>query len=391
MRKTLKKFGLAAATCALFFLILEGLCSSFLVAYQLLFPQEHRTLSGPSVRYDEELGWVPVPNFYEKSYYAPNIDLRTNSKGYRANKEFTQQVPSGKVRIICSGDSETFGDGVMNDHTWCQDLESFDHRFETVNISETGYGTDQMYLRYKRESSVLDHDIHVFAIVTDDFRRMDYKVVGGYGKPVLTLRNGELVTENVPVPKRSHFLHWLALKPHPLRQFRSLAALADLAGRINPARDTTFSNGPTDQQNKILDKMFEDLVTMGNQKNSILVLLYIPSRVSDYEPGGASPAWRKWVREESAKRGFVVVDVIDDFKRLPVTMKDGMFIWPGSSQYFAEAPGHFDDQGHEWVAKELYNSLISIPQVAQKLGPPPEGQITKQAVARGGNARRVSR
>jgi len=374
-----KKICLASAACVLFFLILEGLSSSLFVASEMWAP-EHRTLSGPSVQYDQELGWAPVANFREKSYYAPNIDLQTNSRGFRANEEFTKQVPPGKLRIICSGDSETFGDGVENDHTWCQDLESLDDRLQPVNIAETGYGADQMYLRYKREGPALDHDVHVFAVVTDDFRRMQYRVIGGYGKPVLTLRNGKLTTENVPVPERSPFLHWLALKPHPLREFRSLAALAWLAGRVMPARDTVFSSGPSDEQRQLLDKMFEDLVTMEKQKNSILVLLYIPSRVSDYEPGGASPAWRKWVREEAVRRGFIVVDVIADFQKLPITLKDGMFIWPGSGQYFAEAPGHFDDQGHEWMAKELYRGLISIPEVSEKLSLRSEGQITKPGV-----------
>jgi hypothetical protein len=376
----LKKFCLAAAACVFFFLILEGLCSSLFVAYQLWSPEEHRTLSGPSVQYDKELGWVSVANFYEKSYYAPNIDLRTNSRGFRANEEFTERVPPGKLRIICSGDSEAFGDGVENDHTWCQDLKSIDDRLQTVNMAETGYGVDQMYLRYQREGSTLDHDVHVFAVVTDDFRRVQYRVVGGYGKPVLKLRNGELVADNVPVPKRSHFLHWLALKPHPLRQFRSLAALAWLVGRVQPARDSAFSNGPTDEQGQILDKMFESLETMEKQKDSVLVLLYLPSRVSDYEQGGASPAWRTWVQAESAKRGIVFVDLIPDFQKLPVTLKDGLFIWPGSVQYFAEAPGHYDDQGHEWVAKELYGRLISIPEVGEKLGLHSEGQITKPGV-----------
>ncbi len=385
----LKKIYLAAGTCVLFFLLLEGLCSTLFVAHELWAPEQHRTLSGPSVQYDKELGWVSVPNYYEKNYYAPDTDLRTNSRGFRADKEFTRQVPSGKLRVICSGDSQTYGDGVANDRTWCQNLESTNDRIQSVNMSETGYGADQMYVWYKREGAGLDHDVHVFAVVTDDFRRMAFNVVGGYGKPVLKLRNAELTEENVPVPRRSHILHLLALKPNPLREFRSLAALVWLAGRAVPVRDTAFANGPTEEQSQILDKMFENLQTIEKQKNSVLVLLYIPSRVSDYEPGGSSPAWRNWIQTESTKRDFVVVDLIDDFKKLPVTEKDGMFIWPGSTQYFAEAPGHFDDQGHEWVAKELYARLIAIPQVAEKLGLHSDGHVAKESKnmsSRSGNA-----
>jgi len=385
-----KKICLSVVSSVLFFVLLEGVCSSLIVAYQLWSPYQHRTLSGPSVQYDDRLGWVSVPNFYEKDYYAPGIYLRTNSQGFRADEEFTPRVPDRKFRIICSGDSQTYGDGVTNNHTWCHDLESIDPRFQTVNMAETGYGADQMYLWYKREGVRLQHNAHVFAVVTDDFRRMPFSVLGGYGKPVLQLRADQLVTNNIPVPRRSALLHWLALKPHPLRQFRSLAMMSSVVEWLFPPRDPVFANGPTDQQAQIIDKMFEDLVTMEKQQNSVLVLLYIPSRVSDYGPGGASPPWRRWVREESVKRGFFVVDLIDDFQKLPVTKKDGLFIWPGSTQYFAEAPGHFDDQGHEWVAKELYPRLISIPEVTAKLSGHYDDESASSLASSGANSRGIS-
>jgi hypothetical protein len=374
----IKKLCLAAGACLLFFLLLEGFCSSLLVAYKLWSPEE-RTLSAPSVQYDQELGWVGVPNFYEKNYFAPGVYLRTNSRGFRANEEFTERVSPGKLRIICSGDSFTFGDGVDNDHTWCQLLESIDGRIQAVNMSWTGYGVDQMYLWYKRDGAALDHDVHVFAFITDDFRRLQLTSLVGYGKPVLKLHDGELVADNVPVPKPSRFLHWLALKPSPLRQFRSVAALAALARRVLPARESTLGNGPTDEQRQVVGKMIEALQAIEKQKNSILVLVYLPNRGYGYEQSIPSLAWRAFIRTECRKRGVVFFDLLDDFQKLPLTMKDGMFIWPGSVQYFAEAAGHYDDQGHEYVAKQVYARLLSIPQVAEKLGRQTEVQVAKRS------------
>jgi hypothetical protein len=228
-----------------------------------------------------------------------------------------------------------------------------------------------------REGTRFDHDVHVFAFIADDLRRMQLSNLGGYGKPFSKLRNGELATENTPVPRRSWFLRWLALKPNPLREFKSLALLSSLAEQLLPAHVSAFSNGPTEEQAQILDTMFKDLQATENEKNSLLILLYLPTRVADYEAGGASLAWRTWTRNECAKRGIVFVDFIDDFQKLPVTMKDGLFIWPGSIQYFAEVPGHYDDQGHDWIAKELYARLISIPEVAAKLGQHLGNQVAK--------------
>jgi hypothetical protein len=362
----LKKLGLALVTCILFFLLLEGLCSTAIVASELWSPLRHRTLYGRAIQYDGQLGWVSVPNFYSKDYYAPGVYLRTNSLGFRSDQEFTQKIPDGKFRIICSGDSFTFGDGVANDKTWCQRLEAMDTRFQVVNMGETGYGADQMYLRYVREGSRLDHDAHIFAFINDDLRRMQLNALGGYGKPVLKLRNGELATENVPVPRRPSFLRWFALKPNPLREFRSLAFLSSLAERLVPAQVAAFSNGPTEDQAQVLDTMFKDLQAIENDK-SLLILLYLPTRVADYETGGVSLAWRTWIRTECAKRGILFIDFVDDFQKLPVTMKDGLFIWPGSTQYFAEVPGHYDDQGHNWIANELYERLVSVREVGARL------------------------
>jgi len=372
-----KKLCLAGSACVLFLLFLEGLCSSLSASYQLLSPQDRGTLSGAVMHYDQQLGWLTVPNFHQENYFAPGIGLTTNSVGFRASEEFTPQVPSGKLRIICSGDSFTFGEGVGDEHTWCRQLESLDQRFQTVNMGESGYGVDQMYLWYGRQGMVLDHSAHVFAFIIEDFRRMQLTSYVGYGKPLLRVRDGVLVTQNVPVPRQLSALPWLERKRLQLQEFRSVKLLGSLVAWAHPARDP-FSDGPTDEQAQTVDKTLENLQAIEKQKNSTLLLVCLPSTVHQHEQSGPAPAWRAWIRGESAKRGIAFVDLIDDFHKLPVTMQDGMFIWPGSVHYFAEAPGHYNDEGNEWVAKELYGRLLALPWVAENLGPLSEKKFEAQ-------------
>jgi hypothetical protein len=347
--------------------LVEGISSVVFVGYTLLSSRaQSRALSGAHVKYDSQLGWVSVPNFFAENYYAPGAYLKTNSRGFRADRETSDRVPPGKFRAICSGDSETFGDGVGNDQAWCQVLESLDKRFESVNMGEIGYGMDQMYLRYKRGSAGLDRDVHLFAFVTDNFRRMHYTAMGGYGKPKLKIENGELTADRVTVPKGSALAHFLALKPNPLRQFRFVTVAADLMDRIK-ARRPMAPEVPTDEERRLVLKLIDDLAAMEKSKNSVLALVYLPTRHDDYAPGGFSDLWRQFLKIESAKRGVAFLDLVEDFFSLPVITKDGMFIWPGFTEYFAESPGHFDIQGHAYIARQVHTKLLAFPAIAARL------------------------
>jgi GDSL-like Lipase/Acylhydrolase family len=374
----LKKVCLAAGSGVLLFLIIEGICSGVLAAHHLWSSRSRRSLSGPSMKYDGELGWVSVPNFFENNYYAPGVYLKTNSQGFRAREDFEEQVPPGRLRMICSGDSFTFGEGVDNDHTWCQYLESIDGRLQTVNMAMSGYGVDQMYMWYMRKVPSLHYDVQVVAFITEDFRRMQLTSLVGYGKPVLKLQNGELVTENVPVPRQSRFVQWIGSKSVYVRELNSIKLLGSLVGRILPGREVATSSGPSPSQAQILDKMIETLQETNRRKNSVLVFVYLPTTLHDYEQDEPAMAWQAWIRAECARRGVVFVDLVDDFQKLPLTMRDGMFICPHSVHYFAEAPGHYNDQGHEYVAKQLYARLVSIPEVAAKLNLHSEDRIAKR-------------
>jgi hypothetical protein len=347
--------------------MLEGLCSAIFAIHSLVAPKTERTLAGPSIRFDSELGWSGVPNFYQPNYYAPGVGLRTNSSGFRGDREFTAKAPAGRVRVICSGDSQTFGDGVGNGHTWCRVLESLNPRVQTLNMAETGYGVDQMYLSYKRNAAAIEHDVQLLAVITDNFRRMQIDDMGGYGKPVLKLRNGEIVVDRTAVGRRSAVRHFWALKPNPLREFRSITLASDVATSVVSRDHNSLSSGPNADQAATIGKVLDELNTLNRAKHSVLVVVYLPTKPIDYDPGGPSEAWRKFMLGECGKRGIPLIDLIGGFQKLPVTMKDGMYISPGATHYFAEVPGHFDDEGHHYVAQRVYSELTSMPELAARL------------------------
>ena len=80
-------------------------------------------------------------------------------------------MASGTGRLLCLGDSFTFGEGVGNRDTWCSLLGDAAGGRETVNLGESGYGIDQTFLKYRLYADSLDHSVVLLTFIADDFRR----------------------------------------------------------------------------------------------------------------------------------------------------------------------------------------------------------------------------
>ena len=347
-------------TSALLFFLAEGLCSVMYVAHAVLFSRPlPRQLHS---KYDANLGWVSVPNYYSPNFYGPGIFLRTNAEGFRGRENVTASTPPGHLRVICSGDSFTFGYGVDDNHTWCHLLNTIDHRLETVNMGQPGYGIDQAYLWYRRDGAVLQHDVHVFGVITDDFRRMRIEMSSGYGKPVLHVKNDQLITTNIPVPQFSPV--WRNLLGSAMTELRSVSLLTSIAHREFPVRPTLA--GPTKLDRLLLSKMIADLTQVNKEKNSKLVVVYLPSK-GEYHNTGATAPWRRLLKEEATQSGVIFIDLVAAFQELSPEKVDSMFICADSLEYFAAATGHLTDDGNAYVAQNIYRKLVSVPDITAKL------------------------
>src|SRR5271157_6077926 len=291
--------------------------------------------------YDRDLGWVNLPNVYLPNMYGPGKYLKTNSQRFRNSQDFTLQVPPGKTRIICSGDSFTLGFGVDNDHTWPQLLTTRAPNIETVNMGQGGYGADQAYLWYKRDAAELDHNIQILALIAPDLYRMQHSSLNEYGKPVLAIENDHLVTTNVPVPRsltvRSPRLLRLQNAVLNLSMTRLLRRMLGL--------DTLEVTETQKERNRetaeVLVPMLDDLRTTNRARSSVLVLAYFPTREEYGADLGAS--WRKFLAEYAQQRGVLFIDLADDFRRLPPGELDKLFTgtgtinFPGAAGHYAEA------------------------------------------------------
>jgi len=93
----------------------------------------------------------------------PKFEVITNSRGFQG-QEFEERKPEGVLRIVCMGNSSTFGWGVPPDSSYPRLLEkileeSSGGDVEVINAGVPGYSSLQGLVLFEREISTLEPDI----------------------------------------------------------------------------------------------------------------------------------------------------------------------------------------------------------------------------------------
>ncbi len=359
----LKKLAFGLLAIFLGILLMEGLSGFVLLAYDIITKSQRPLAERNHTRYDEVLGWVNIPNLHVRDMYGPDVYLRTNVQGFRNNEDIETQVPPGKMRILCSGDSFTLGYGVDNEHTWVHLLSLRNDRLQTVNMGQGGYGVDQAYLWYQRDGRKLHYDAHIFAFIPIDFDRMRNPSLLGYNKPILRLRGGDLAVEGVPVPRRAFYVPWLTQNAEIFGQVNLLRLLGRIARRAFPQGSPVSMILSEEQTRQVTARLFEKLQEENQQDGSTLVLVHLPTR-QDYTSTRPN-AWRRFVVETAEQRGINFVDLLEDFRKLSAAEVDSLFITRDLKGY-PFAAGHYSVRGNEFIAGALYTRLMEIPEMARK-------------------------
>lgn len=157
---------------------------------------------------DADLGWAIQPN-------GGNGDWSATAHGFRGPKDWstTPAVPAGKLRMSVYGDSFTHGDGSALPDTWPAQLGRLRPNLEVLNFGVPAYGTDQAYLRFRRDGRKFDAHVHILGIWPENLVR-NLSVVRFYlnphgslgsSKPRFALGSGGLELLNSPVMSKEEF------------------------------------------------------------------------------------------------------------------------------------------------------------------------------------------
>ena len=281
----------------------------------------------------------------------------TNSLGLRDN-----EVDFSKPRILCMGDSFTFGFGVENDETFCARLEQlFDGRYDFVNAGfADGYAPSTYALwlaRYRERLAPSMILVNFFQNDSGDVR-MDTWIKDGQVMapgdtrfPDKSIRPGFVVTED-GVGIRDN---WRARLPPNLRRWMKMSYLvAFLRSRVIRDLDSGEPARPEDAGPSEPDIAEEDdsaEVRKFNRSLELMVAAAGDTPLVFYVIGGLSSLGQS--------TPTIVDRLVTAFARardIPLLMNHRGF----TAEDFYPLDMHFKPSGHEKAAMYLFGELSQL-------------------------------
>src|SRR5262245_17213209 len=202
MRRWLIRIWLVLGSLVLTVAVLEVLVRTFA-------PQDNFIFGMSVYEADPEADYRLAPNLHVPQ---GGQMLRTNSLGFR-DRDIAERKPDGVVRLVCLGDSMTFGLGLIREEVpYPRQLERFlnerggSPRYEVLNAGISGYGTDQEVATLKTRILRLSPDVVTIGFfptndVTDNMYRGEKEAFQGL---LLTAREDRSLPWDVSVRAAIH-------------------------------------------------------------------------------------------------------------------------------------------------------------------------------------------
>ena len=349
MMKTVRVALINVAVLSFCLLLAEGAASLYYAFDDVRTEESKRTELAERLHteHDPLLGWINKKNLHIPDMYGPGVHITTNSQRFRNKGDFPVEVPQGKTRIICSGDSFAFGFGVANDQVWCNRLAASGGAIESVNMGQGGYGFDQAYLWYRRDGAQLDHQLHIASFISIDFQRMTLDTFLGIPKPILGVENGvpKVMNNPVPSPTSRYWSKYL--------QGLGLNKLANSVAGIGAGKSVERKLLRKEQV-MLIRAIFGDLNRISRSKNARLLLVHLPLHL---EYGDRrEDSLRQFLKQEAKARAIPYLDLVEVLRRMPASEVNEMYFRKDIKGYFRSA-GHLNEKGNAFVAAHIQQAL----------------------------------
>ncbi|MGH7263546.1 MAG: SGNH/GDSL hydrolase family protein [Candidatus Rokuibacteriota bacterium] len=297
------------------------------------YPQE-------SYEYDEIRWHRPKAHLRAFTHSAP---VWTNSRGLR-NEEVSDRPRPGVLRILCMGDSLTFGNGVHSSETYPKQLEAMLNRaggtrYEVINAGVPAYDTWQEVAYLREEGIRLAPDL---------------VVVGFYGNDIVP-RPEQVPSKSTAVSeegvarrmmywlKRSRVVMWVYERGRRLKnQVRPSSGVSHeralLTGTPNSFNEAGFRE---------IERSFGELAELAREHRfELLVVLFpLPNQLIRTYPDSMYP---RRVVEIASRYGIPTLDLMPAFEQE----------FRGLGSLFIEWDGHPNPRGYAIAAREIRDHML---------------------------------
>jgi hypothetical protein len=338
-------------------LIVISIAGSCLIAELALIP----LVPDPIVWRDPQESYVHDPQLIHRmvpnqTAYTHSFPVHTNSFGLR-DREFSAVPLPGTFRILCLGDSLTFGAGVASEDTYPKQLELLlnsdrSGKYEVINAGVSAYDTWQEVDYFKRDGLQFQPNLVVVGVYANDIVPRPEKVrpvIDDSGSPRRPGLAGYFTDRWIHLLKRSRLLLVLRGRYTSLmNRFSPSPEYQQQVALLNGSDDSFLARGW-----KEIDASFRELSTLSRQNGFRVVLVIFPmvEQLVHRYPHSSYPAKVKSFADQYR---------IPYLDMTPVFEKN----FKGFSSLFIEWDGHPNARAYNLTAMELSRFVRGIPKRA---------------------------
>ncbi|MDF1838554.1 MAG: GDSL-type esterase/lipase family protein, partial [Planctomycetota bacterium] len=126
------------------------------------------TVEDPILLYTNAASSMKTLHYRAGAGFRGTVVMRTNAQRFRGN-EVPLEKPDGVTRVVCLGDSHTWGDGVSEREAWPAQLQNLaGDRVQVMNCGVSGYDTLQEALWYEEYVERFDPDVVLLGYFAND-------------------------------------------------------------------------------------------------------------------------------------------------------------------------------------------------------------------------------
>jgi lysophospholipase L1-like esterase len=303
------------------------------------YPQE-------SYLYDRRLLHRLKPN---QEAFTHSFHVATNSYGLR-NEEFTPKPPPGTFRILCLGDSLTFGNGVDLSDTYPKQLEirlngAGRQRYEVINAGVPAYDTWQEVTYLREEGWQFEPNLVIIGFYANDIVPRPSRLTppAGVARHEVKSRS-DIANAAVYLLKRSRVL--LLLRERFNQLMSQISPSLDVIHQQSLLRGTPHHY--VEAGFREVDASFGELTTLAKEHEFAMIVVMFPMAeqiVAKY-PNAIYP---DRVKEIAGRHGIPVIDLMPAFERE----------FSGFGSLFIEWDGHPNARAYAIAAKKINEYLAA--------------------------------